>query len=339
MTYHRITLIAAAFAVVLVARPVLADDAVSSEEASYDHAPVTLWLVPNIGVGGLSSRRLRTNFALALGASAYARLDGADIGVGASWITEEMRGAQISVGLNHVGADATGVQVAAGFNYVGGDLSGLQLASGVNYGRTVEGAQIGIINVGGQVGGAQIGIINVAGGVKGAQIGVINVAEDSSAPIGVVNAVKNGLHHVELWSSEAAPVNVSVKLGGRQLYTVLAVGVESSNDKQRWMTGLGIGVHLPIAERLYLEHELITWHVNEGWSFTDELNSLTSLRLIGGYRLNGTMSVFAGPTLNLLATQVGHGEGFGLIHGARLTSEDSDTTVRLWPGFTAGFQI
>ena len=368
MTNHRTLLTTAALAAILASRAASADPSPQAtvEEMSYDHAPVTLWLAPHAGSG-----RVRTNFALTLGASGYARLDGLDLGLGASWITEAMRGAQVTVGVNHAGADAegvqlavganltgqrmTGLQTAVGFNYAGADLrgaqisvganvtqehvSGLQLTTGVNYGPAIQGAQIGIVNIGGQVDGAQIGLVNIAGGVKGAQIGLVNVADDSSAPVGLLNVIKNGQHHLDLWSSDSAPVNLGVKLGGRHVYTVLTAGFEASDGKQRWLAGLGIGGHVPIADRFYLEPELITWHVNEGWTLTTDTNSLSSLRLIGGYRVHRDLSVFAGPTLNLLVTRVGDGEGFGLIRGTRLTSEGSDTTVRAWPGFVAGFQI
>jgi len=344
-TQHRlITVALAALLGALIEVPTASADPSASAPATaaatvYNHAPVTFWLVPHVGLGGLSSKRLRTNFALSLGASGYARLDGVDVSVGASWVTESVQGLQVTSGFNYAGTDLRGVQIAAGANVTRQRVMGLQVSSGLNYGGVIEGAQIGIVNVGGDVDGAQIGIVNVARRVRGAQIGIVNVAQDSSAPVGLVSLVRDGQHHVGLWSSDSAPVNLGVKLGGRYVYGLVTAGYEQSDNKKRWLTGVGIGGHVPLGERFFLEPELLQSHVNEGLTWSDTKNELTTLRLIGGFRAQRHLSFFAGPTFNLLVTKVGHGEGFGLIHGTRITSAGSATTMRVWPGFAAGFQI
>ncbi|MCC6748853.1 MAG: hypothetical protein IT371_14435 [Deltaproteobacteria bacterium] len=306
---------------------------------SYRHAPVTLWLAPHVGTGGMATGTLKTNLAVSLGASAYARLEGVDVGVGASWVTEAMRGVQTTAGFNFVGADVRGAQISVGANVALDRVSGAQVSSGVNVGPAIGGAQIGLVNIGGQVSGAQVGLVNIGRRVKGTQIGLVNVAEDSSAPLGLFNLIKNGQQHLALWASDSAPLNLGLKLGGRYVYAVLAAGLETSDGKKRWLAGFGMGGHIPLSERFYLETDLLHWHVNEDEAWTDGQNALTTLRLVGGYRLHRRFSLFAGPTLNLLVTSVGGGEGFGLIRGARLTADGSATTVRLWPGFSAGFQI
>lgn len=337
----------------------------------YEWAPVTFWLLPHVGTSGLSdSTRLRTNVSLSLGASAYARLDGIDLGVGASWVTESMRGAQVTVGFNVVGADAVGTQVsvganvtarsvtgaqvatgvnvvgtdlrgaqiAAGVNVVNGRVAGLQVTSGLNYGAAIAGAQVGIVNVGGEVTGLQIGLVNIGRTVKGVQIGLVNLADDSTAPIGLLNLIRDGQHHLVAWGSDSAPVNVGVKLGGRHVYSMLAAGFETSNGKRRWLAGLGLGGHLPLDERFYLEADVLTWHINEDQLWTITTNSLHSLRVVAGYSVGRHFSLFAGPTLNLLATDLS-GSVIGLIRGVRLSSESARTTLALWPGFVVGLQI
>ena len=344
-TQHRlITVALAALLVSLVeGRAASADPSASAPATAaatvYNYAPVTFWLVPHLSLGGPPSQRLRTNFALALGASGYARLDGLDISVAASWVTESVNGVQVTSGFNYAGADLRGLQISAGANVTRGRVMGVQVSSGLNYGASVEGAQIGIVNVGGHVDGAQIGIVNIARRVRGAQIGIVNVAQDSSAPVGLVSLVRDGQHHVALWSSDSAPVNVGVKLGGKYVYGLVTAGYEQSDTKKRWLTGVGIGGHVPLGERVFLEPELIQSHVNEGLTWSDTKNELTTLRLIGGFRVHRHLSFFAGPSANLLATRVGHGEGFGLIHGKRLNSTRHATALRVWPGFVAGFQI
>jgi len=337
----------------LVARTLRAAPATAAKDTDYQHVPVSLWLIPQISSNGLANDRLYTNFSLALGVSGYARLRGVDLSLGASWVQREMSGLQASVGLNYVGQRASGAQLAVGANVVAGQATGLQASSGYNHAgalrgvqlglvgsaREITGGQIGLLNIGGKVRGAQIGLINIGGKVRGSQIGLINLAEDSDAPVGLINLVKNGQHHLELWSSDTAPLNVGVKLGGRYVYSVLGVGLQPGEEKTRWMLGLGLGGHVPISRRFFLEMDAVAWQINDDQAWTDELNILGKLRVIGGYSFARHFSVFAGATLNVLTTRVDDGADFGLIRGRRVTSDDAETTVRIWPGFVAGMRI
>lgn len=348
----------------------LAPRSASAEEPSYTHAPVTLWLAPMVGVGGTGSK-VTTNVALSLGVSGYSRLEGVDVGVVGSWVSESARGVQITSGFNYVGADLIGAQITAGvnvtrerviggqvaalFNFAGADVFGLQVASlanvarkevrGVqvssvfNYSPDVKGGQIGVVNVAGEVSGLQIGLVNVARNVKGPQIGLLNVAEDSDAPIGLINLVENGQRHFDVWTSDSASVNVGVKLGGKYVYSVLAAGFNAAGKSQRWMAGLGIGGHLPIGDRFFADTDLIHWSFNDGLTFTYATNSITSLRLVGGFSVHRHFTLFAGPTLNLLVSDVNHADQFGMVPATRLSAEGSTRTILLWPGFVAGVQI
>ena len=136
---------------------------------------------------------------------------------------------------------------------------------------------------------------------------------------------------------ESAPLNLGIKLGGRHIYSLLSVGFETSGGKQRWLAGLGIGVHGDIDERFYIDGELLASHINEDEAWTTDSNVLSSLRVIIGYRLYSHLSVFLGPTFNLLAATNGRAEGFGLFEGVRIDAEGK--TVRMWPGLVAGFEI
>jgi hypothetical protein len=105
------------------------------------------------------------------------------------------------------------------------------------------------------------------------------------------------------------------------------------------MVGLGLGGHIPLSPRFFLETDAVAWHINDDEAWTDELNIVSKLRVIGGYRVARHFSVFAGATLNVLTTRVDDGADFGLVRGRRVTGDDAETTVRIWPGFVAGFQI
>lgn len=321
----------------VLAAPVAAQSA-SAAELAENHAPVTLWLAPQLGSSGLSSETLKTNFALSLGGSAYGELQGLDLGVGASWVTRSMQGAQVTAAFNYA-AEASGAQVSAGASWTDGRMHGVQLSGGFNYAAEVSGAQLSLVNVAGDVGGVQLGLVNVAGSAGGTQVGLLNFASESDTPIGLLSFVENGRQHVALWSSDHAPVNAGVKLGGRTLYSLLAVGAETSGGKKRWLAGFGLGAHVSLAERFWLDTELLASHVNEDEGWTDEANVLASLRVLFGYEVHGRLSLFAGPTLNVFAAEAGVGESMGMIHGVTLSAEGAETAVRLWPGLVAGFQL
>jgi hypothetical protein len=190
------------------------------------HAPFTFWLAPPISSAG-TPLRLKTNFAMTLGASAYAELEGMDLAFGASIVLERMHGIQASMGLNIAGPEALGVQTSVGlniakgrfrglqqsvgFNHVAGDLRGAQIAVGYNFaGRRVHGLQTSVgfnyahgdlqglqVSAGANVArchvnGAQISSgVNVVGSMRGAQIGIINIGGDiRGAQIGLINIAR-----------------------------------------------------------------------------------------------------------------------------------------------------
>jgi hypothetical protein len=358
-------------ATLLYARALRAEPATAATDTEYQHVPVSLWLLPQVSTSGLANDRLYTNVALSLGASGYARLRGLDLSLGGSWITEEMSGAQATVGLtyagrsasgaqlsvganiapgymaglqatvglNYVGLSASGAQLAVGANIAPGHATGLQASSGYNHAGSLRGVQLGLINFGGEVTGSQVGLINIGGKVRGTQIGLVNLSEDVDAPVGLISLVKNGQQHLELWGSDSAPLNLGFKLGSRHVYTLLTAGYQPEGETDRWMVGLGLGGHIPLGQRFYIDADVVSWHVNDDEAWTDELNMLNKLRVVGGYRLHDRFAVFAGATFNVLATRVDDGSDFGLITGRRLTSESNETTVRIWPGFLAGLRI
>jgi len=325
----------------LIARTLHAEPAHAGAATPHRHVPVSLWLIPQLGSGGLSGAPMETNLALSLGVSGYGRLRGLDLGVAGSWITDSMSGAQVTTALNFVGQDARGAQITAGANIVRGQLSGVQVSSIYNHAGALRGAQIGLVNYGGDVTGSQIGLINIGGRVRGAQIGLLNLAGEADAPVGLLSLVKDGQHHVELWGGDTAPLNVGAKLGGRYVYTILAAGYQpqAGEGTDRWMVGLGLGGHVPLPGRFYLDADIISWQVNNGEAWTDELNLLNQLRVVGGYRIHDHFALFAGATLNALVTRVDDGSDFGLLSGRRVNADSDETAVRVWPGFVAGLRI
>lgn len=215
-----------------------------------------------------------------------------------------------------------------------GPGNGLQLAGGAAVAGQVNGLQIAVINVGDAVNGVQLGVINVAREVRGAQVGVINLAENADASVGLLSLVRNGRFDLELYGSDLAPANVSIKMGGRSLYTYLAAGSGLPSDEGTWTAGGGFGTHLPLG-RWSLDLDLGAQ--NQRSYVTGVLgDSLTSqLRAQVAFHVAQRFALFAGPTLNVRVR-------FDLEESGSATpmpvTRLSDR-VQLWPGLVAGVRI
>ena len=225
-----------------------------------------------------------------------------------------------------------GIQAAGILNVADGDVRGGQVAGIVNVADgKVHGAQIGLVNIGGDVRGAQIGLVNVAHRVRGVQLGLVNVAEQHDGlPIGLASLIKNGHHSLDVWTSDLAPVSVGLKLGGRNLYTMIAV----RSDNEVLMAGLGLGLHL---ERTgyYIDIDMTGYGILDHDLGDAENDLLAEVRAMVGFPVFGDISVFGGASMSGLLA-------FDGKPGAQLTPleskiyENSDVTLRLSPGLFAG---
>jgi hypothetical protein len=251
-------------------------------------------------------------------------------------------GVQLAGGLNVTGGDFDGFQGAAGFNVTRGAVRGAQWAVGLNHAGSVTGAQVALLNVGGDITGAQVGLVNVAKVVTGVQLGLVNVSEEvRGVPLGLLSFEKKGQFHVEAWASDIQLTNLAVKFGGKYVYTTLLAGLGPDDRLQRYSLGLGLGVHLPLGERFWLDGDVAGSTVlRVSAPFTSSANLLTQGRLMLGFNLFERFALFAGPTYNAffawrdedrftLSTLPVRQQRLGL----------STTTVQYWPGVQLGVRI
>src|SRR5690606_29971394 len=236
------------------------------------------------------------------------------------------------------GGGFTGWQTAGGVNVSAGPATGLQTAGGLNFAEQLRGAQISVINIGGDVDGAQIGVINIARRARGLQLGVINLASEmEGAPIGVVSLARNGQLHLQGFASDLALTNVALKFGSRHVYTLLTAGVQPGGDGVRhWITGAGIGGHIPFG-RFYFDVDVLGSSLREEF-IGGGANVLGQLRVIGGWRLADHFAVFAGATANVWTLfDEQNPEKVGLLPGWQVGSDS--VQVRMWPGLIAGIEL
>ena len=305
--------------------------------------------------GGINvSGRDLNGFQAAAGFNATGRsVRGFQAAGGGNFAGRNLQGLQISSGLNLVGRNvlSQGLQIAAGVN-VAGNLEGTQISAATNIalGSDQEtnisdaGTQISIVNIARGTIGTQIGLLNIAGHVSTAQVGLLNVSDRMSGiPIGLISFVKNNPLHLQLWGSDTEVANLGIRLGSRHVYSLLMVGSYPHGDLGRWSSGFGIGGHIPLNKRLFLNVDFITRQVGytdesaeNAWWY-DEQIVLNKLRLGFGWEQHKWFSIFGGVSLNFLVSDRWDTSDFG--YGFDRVYRSDDTTVRIWPGFFAGVQF
>lgn len=313
------------FRITLALSLLAAPAAIASEPAVEPSAPerwvpLRLSLLPNVSTAGLAEGDVTTNVSLNLIAGHAGSLRGVEMGAVA----------------NTLGRSMHGVQMAGVTNIVGGPATGAQMAGVMNVAGDVGGAQLGVLNIGGDVDGAQVGVVNIARRVRGVQLGVVNVSDDVTLPVGLINVVREGQIHMQAWASDTAVANVGLKLGSKHVYTLLAVGLDPLSEEMRWNTSAGLGVMLPVGPGWVSLDGLVSNRYRMDKVANDSMLH-TQVRLLGGWQLAKHLSVFAGPTLNVL-------NDFGSREEVSFGSEwmrwsGKDGRVQVWPGLVAGIEI
>jgi hypothetical protein len=238
----------------------------------------------------------------------------------------------VNVSLGHV----HGAQISGTANYAG-SITGLQ-ASVINVasGET-RGLQLSLINYGGQVHGSQIGIINVAQRVDGASIGIINVAQEiNGASIGLINYAGNGILEPTIWASDTSPFNIGLKMGSRHFYGILGFGVHPFGGQEYSLDTFGLGSHLE-SKHAWFDIDLLYEGLNADYVQSDGPDFIGKLQFLSGRRIMDQLSLYGGPTLNFLCSEVRDGAGLGLNFWS-WNDPDGDLRLRLFPGFVLGIK-
>lgn len=265
-----------------------------------------------------------------------------------------LKGVQIG-GIINVSADsATGAQLA-GISNIAGAVEGLQSAGISNVSGNTEGCQLagitnisgdanvqigGIGNIAGSVDGIQIGgIYNVAGYIEGVQLaGIINICDSiNGVPLALVSIVrKNGYRRWDIWGSEAFYMNVSYKIGIRQLYTIISLGYKPGDQHNNTGLGLGLGSNTSLGKRSSIDVEAHMYHISR-YLWMKEDNFMYTLRLHYVQHLGKRFALFAGPAFNMLSTKYTSdadeiAPGYGIEY-------KGSYNWQYWLGFNAGIRF
>ena len=231
----------------------------------------------------------------------------------------ETKGIQVAGFLN-VGRNTKGIQAASLLNVSSRGSNGIQAAglgniAGSDSKKGMQAA--GLFNINRGTTNLQVaGIFNVGNKVNGFQIGLINFADTVGVSIGLINIVRKGYNRLELSGAEFLNYNVELKLGSRKFYNMFHFGFGTShiNDSDVKAMGFGYGFGTVIQNRKsrwsnnleLLATQIKVNDVSEIGPSTPQvhkLNLLTQLKWSLDSRLGRRVSVFLGPTFNVITSK------------------------------------
>ncbi len=256
----------------------------------------------------------------------------------------DTKGFQAAGILNHVKIETEGFQMAGIANVNRKNMKGFQAAGLANIiAESFSGTQIsGVGNFASKnVDGIQISsIFNYAKKLNGFQLGLINVADTSSGySLGLINIIKNGYHKVSLYSNETVNTNISLKTGNANLYTILFMGMNVSDQEKIKTAGIGLGHDFIVNKHLAIGLEITGQTLYLGnWDAANLLN-----RLQGNlqYQLFKGLTIFGGPSYAIYSGDSPAGSskpGYKQnVVPSRHTSFGNAT--KGWLGFNAGITI
>ncbi|MFZ4520612.1 MAG: hypothetical protein ACOYNC_02840 [Bacteroidales bacterium] len=260
-----------------------------------------------------------------------------------------VKGFQTS-GLLNINADtSSGLQLGGLLNFAPGtrvtQLSGFSnIVSGSNKGSQVA----GFINVVAQkCSGAQVaGFFNYAGKLNGVQIGFINYTDslEKGVPIGFLSFVKNGYSALEIGATETLYGVMSFKTGTRQFYNILSVGGGSRDGLSLFAWGYGVGSFIPVGKKAGISIDVISYQVNEGEWFTNQLNLLNKINLTASWKFANHFSIFAGLSWNATVSDITDEYGDKVVRHIAPWSVFDETyddhiNVKMYPGISAGIRL
>ncbi|MCB9670482.1 MAG: caspase family protein [Alphaproteobacteria bacterium] len=256
----------------------------------YEDVPAQVGFLPRAGESaaqvGIVGTFAEHNRALQIG-TIYTRadtLDGVQLALAFAH-AETMNGAQLAIGAN-VATDASGVQAGL-MNIATESAQGMQVGL-VNTSRELDGFQVGLVNNAGTSRAFQVGLINHGGNGSGLQLGLVNVAADyDGGAVGLVTIHRNGYNHFFVNTGTANTVLLTGAWGGKHLYSVLQFGTRGFFAGPG-LTG-GVGAHVPLRERVYLDGDLTT-----GVQFAGDVSSITRFRVQPGWELTDRLGVQTG---------------------------------------------
>jgi hypothetical protein len=228
--------------------------------------------------------------------------------VNCNW--NNVRGGQFSGVGNLTVGSVRGVQISTYVNVITDTLNGVQASTFLNYAKVVHGHQLGFINISDTV-------------TKG-------------LPIGFFSFVRKGYHKVELEGNSILYANAFFKTGVKKFYNIFGIGAGSSRPDFVWGFTYGLGTMLVDQPKFNLNMDLTSTALLGASSYFT-VSSLTKLKLSGAYVINKNLSLYAGPSLDLLVRD--NQEQSVISNPMNTWYFDSYTTIQTTIGIHGGIRF
>ncbi len=282
--------------------------------------------VKGMQLGGFANAAMKVD-GMQLGgfANAAMKADGMQLAGFANALGDSSEAVQLSGFTNYAHRNNSGAQISGFFNVALQNYKGLQIAGFGNLaGGRFEGMQLS-------------SMINIAENIKGMQLGFINVSDSiDGVPIGFLSFSRKGLHQLEISGTETFPANVAFRTGTNQFYNTFAAGGHFSNSARPvWRYGYGVGSSVRLSPKSRLYFDLQSSLLQEGGKkpFNASLNTFD---ITYNYQLTDKISIAAGPSYNVLVSQLNAGSADEHIVSIApydfYNQNTGNANVRMWVG-------
>lgn len=276
-------------------------------------------------------------------------VEGAQVAGFVNYAHENHKGVQVAGFMNTIYGDGDGIY-GSGFSNVSiGNVKGIQATGFFNAAhKGIEGVQLsgfGNYALDTVVGGQVSGFINVAQHLKGFQVGFINYSDtiEEGVMVGFLSYARKGYHQFELEGNESHYGNVSFKTGTNKFYNILSVGAKVKEEQLFWSFGYGLGSQFLFNEKLGMNVDLTAHHLNKDAGFTPHLNLLSKLKPSVFCSFHKHLTVYGGPSINLLVSDVNiYGEApqnEGFVNESLYDKNIDNVNVKMYLGFQAGLRF
>lgn len=275
-------------------------------------------------------------------------VDGVQASGFANYAHGDHKGVQYSGFANGVKGNATGFYAAGFTNIALGKVKGVQASGFLNGAhKGINGLQLGnFLNYSlGTVEGGQIsGFANFTKTLKGFQVGLLNYTDsiDDGIMVGLLSYARNGYHTLEFESNESLYGNISYKTGMKKFYNILTMGMKPNKENLFWSVGYGVGTQMHFTPKFGMNLDLTVNHLNKG-DVTTSLNMLTKLKANAFYQFHPKLTVYGGPSVNLLVTDLNNQgeatESEGFINHAIYDKNSGGVNTKLYLGFQGGIRF
>jgi hypothetical protein len=134
----------------------------------------------------------------------------------------------------------------------------------------------------------------------------------------------------------------SVAHGGTRTYSIYGVGATARSGRAALALAFGLGVHVLAPRPVFVDSDAIGSNLLAFKTASQPFDhiSLVQVRVPVGIQLQHGISVFIAPALNVSIVESDSSLlDPSPIGSKRLTTATAPVTVRLWPGFSAGFRF